>query len=397
MVRFPRVVYSLRDKKVCGIACGGLHNAVYTEEGLVFTWGCADDGSLGREGDESIPLLVEALAEETVIGVACGDGQTMAVTTRGEVWGWGCYKDKEGKKFFNPAIDAPNPKKDIKKQQNTPLCIGGVGNAVEVQCGSAFCIAKCANGTVYSWGLGECGELARNVPPLKIKVDEDMEYDLESIYEHHITPGRMYLDTSPPEAVTNVKAIGCGAYHSFVVCAGGSVYCCGLNNYAQLGLGSGDSDTESRQLLTSVDALSGQCIVSAKGGVHHSLVLTADNKILAFGRGDSGQLGIKGMNEGSAGGFDGTPRSPDPFHPQGKVISIACGGNHNMAVTDKNEIYSWGYGDMLALGHGEERDEPVPKLMNFQVMKSKHNVVRVKQVAAGGQHSAIIGDVLNMK
>ncbi len=31
-----------------GIACGGLHNAVFTEDGLVYTWGCSDDGSLGR-------------------------------------------------------------------------------------------------------------------------------------------------------------------------------------------------------------------------------------------------------------------------------------------------------------------------------------------------------------
>jgi alpha-tubulin suppressor-like RCC1 family protein len=37
-----------RDKKVCGIACGGIHNAVYTESGQVYTWGCSDDGSLGR-------------------------------------------------------------------------------------------------------------------------------------------------------------------------------------------------------------------------------------------------------------------------------------------------------------------------------------------------------------
>ena len=47
-VKYPRIVYSLRDKKVCGIACGGIHNAIYTESGQVYTWGCADDGSLGR-------------------------------------------------------------------------------------------------------------------------------------------------------------------------------------------------------------------------------------------------------------------------------------------------------------------------------------------------------------
>jgi len=50
MVRYPRIVYGLRDKKVCAIACGGLHNAVCTENGEVYTWGCSDDGSLGRQG-----------------------------------------------------------------------------------------------------------------------------------------------------------------------------------------------------------------------------------------------------------------------------------------------------------------------------------------------------------
>ena len=68
---------------MCGIACGGIHNAVYTETGQVYTWGCADDGSLGRAGEEFMPGLVESLANETIIRVACGDGQTIAVSTSG--------------------------------------------------------------------------------------------------------------------------------------------------------------------------------------------------------------------------------------------------------------------------------------------------------------------------
>lgn len=48
---------------------------------------------------------MESLTSETIIRVACGDGQTIAVSTKGEVWGWGCYKDKEGKKWFNPDAD----------------------------------------------------------------------------------------------------------------------------------------------------------------------------------------------------------------------------------------------------------------------------------------------------
>ena len=94
----------------------------------------------------------------------------------------GCYKDKEGKKFFNPSIDGNiDPKKDIKKQQNIPLKIKELVDIVEIGCGSSFNIAKNASGTLYSWGLGECGELGRKVPPLKIDIQGEMEYDLANI------------------------------------------------------------------------------------------------------------------------------------------------------------------------------------------------------------------------
>ena len=39
VVKFPRTVYSLRDKNVYAIACGGIHNAIYTDSGQVYTWG----------------------------------------------------------------------------------------------------------------------------------------------------------------------------------------------------------------------------------------------------------------------------------------------------------------------------------------------------------------------
>lgn len=65
-VKYPRIVYSLRDKKIMGIACGGIHNAAYTSTGQVYTWGCADDGALGRTGDENMPLLVDVSAVQEV-------------------------------------------------------------------------------------------------------------------------------------------------------------------------------------------------------------------------------------------------------------------------------------------------------------------------------------------
>ena len=381
MVRFPRVVYSLRDKKVCGISCGGLHNAVWTEAGAVYTWGCNDDGSLGRTGDEWLPLLVEGpLVNETIISVACGDGQTIAVSTGGQVWGWGCYKDKEGKKFFNPDSESGlKPSKDIKKQQSTPLQISGLSNIIEVACGAAFGVARDDRGNVYSWGIGECGELGRDVKPLKAGEGEDANYDLETICDQHVTPGPMYVKnhaTNKNVALSGVKAIGCGAYHSLVLVVGGSVFSCGLNNYSQLGFG----DLDNRSLLTEVDSLRDVGVCAVKGGVHHSLVLTTSGAMYACGRGDSGQLGVgRGAIEDEAGAFSMAWVAPKlTLSGSATVKSISCGGNHNLALTTANDVYTWGYGDMLALGHGEEQDEPAPKKVNLS--KSKVGSITVMQV-----------------
>ena len=42
-------------------------------------------------------------------------------------------------------ISAPNPVKDIKKQQNTAIKIRGLANVVEVACGSSFNLVSSNN------------------------------------------------------------------------------------------------------------------------------------------------------------------------------------------------------------------------------------------------------------
>ena len=128
-----------------------------------------------------------------VNALACGDGQTIAVTVHGHVWGWGCFKDKEGKKFSNPPIDESNtqPWKGIKSQQNVPVRIPELRNIVDVACGASFCVARSSSGSAYSWGLGESGELGRNVKPLKDP--KTGEYDTKQIYADHIKPGNLKL------------------------------------------------------------------------------------------------------------------------------------------------------------------------------------------------------------
>ena len=47
----------------------------------VFTWGCNDEGALGRDGDEYTPLPVVKLKGHVSRQVSAGDSHTAALTT----------------------------------------------------------------------------------------------------------------------------------------------------------------------------------------------------------------------------------------------------------------------------------------------------------------------------
>jgi len=81
-----------------GVAVGGLHSMVCSVDGRVYSWGCNDDGALGRGGEENLPQLVIELAEKGVraTAISCGDCHSCALSDVGKVWGWGSYKDANG-------------------------------------------------------------------------------------------------------------------------------------------------------------------------------------------------------------------------------------------------------------------------------------------------------------
>jgi hypothetical protein len=65
---------------------------------------------------------------------------------------------------------------------------------------------------------------------------------------------------------------------------------------------------------------------------------------------------------------------------------------NNMYDMDLHKHYKYNtfkhrYGDMMALGHGKDEDQPVPKKISFK------QDIHVTLVAGGGQHSAVIGKV----
>ncbi|CAI6005251.1 unnamed protein product [Closterium sp. NIES-65] len=102
-------------------------------------------------------------------------------------------------------------------------------------------------------------------------------------------------------------------------------------------------------------------------------------RLWAWGRGDGGRLGLG--NEISL--FSPTL---NPDFPQGTAVrSAAAGGLHSLAVSERGELFTWGYGGFGVLGHGEFTRRDVP--CHVAPSDWLEEGVEIKSAAAGGSHT----------
>lgn len=79
---------------IVAIAAGGMHNVALTKTGNVITFGCNDEGALGRdttkEGSETIPGQIEL--DGKAVQVTAGDSHSAALLDDGRVFAWGSFR-----------------------------------------------------------------------------------------------------------------------------------------------------------------------------------------------------------------------------------------------------------------------------------------------------------------
>ncbi|KAJ1831767.1 hypothetical protein LPJ63_004044 [Coemansia sp. RSA 2711] len=360
----PFAVPALADVPVVDVASGGLHTMALGADGRLWSWGCNDQKALGRDGDEFTAALVQGLDGVRIARVACSDSATFALADDGHVYAWGTFRSAEGIMGFSASVLV----------QERPVVINAFREPVVDLCaGVDHALALSVSGKIYAWGYGQQGQLGRLV--------------MERRRLHGLTPERLRLH--------DVAHIGCGSYHSFAVTRDGTVYSWGLNNFHQLGLAPADGGAEDVvHEPAPVSALASAHIVKISGGEHHSIALSKDGVLYSFGRSDSHQTGLPfdTLPGESAAGSNDEPShkkaitAPTRIENAPPMADFVCGSNHNIALTADGNAYTWGYGDMLQLGNGEEEDVEQPTLLQGQKIAGK----TILKVAAGGQHSAIL-------
>eukprot|EP00947_MAST-08B_sp_MAST-8B-sp1_P001048 g1048.t1 len=176
------------------------------------------------------------------------------------------------------------------------------------------------------------------------------------------------------EVLSGVRVCAVSAgYHNLFLTEDGKVYSCGHGGYGKLGHG----NTERQDVPKLIEALSGVrvCAVSASGD--HSLFLTEDGKAYSCGHGRWGRLGHGNQED------QDVPKLVEALSGV-RVCAVSAGNTHSLFLTEDGKAYSCGYGHRSELGHGNRQTQHVPKLIEAL------SGVRVCAMSAGGSHSLFV-------
>jgi len=331
----------------------------------VYTWGCNDEGGLGRvtsstDGDEFVAGLVKEMEGVNVVMVCAGDSHTMALSDNGIVYGWGTYRDGSGQ----VGLQADGSKHEpivILALQSDPV--------IKIASGNDHTAALTKSGNIYTWGCAEQGQLGRIMGCF---TSRGGRRGLQYILNPKQVRARRGL---------KFKDVFCGSYSTFALAQDGAVFAWGLNNYGQLGTGDVEKQYGPVKIESLTSLLSDEC-VRISSGQHHTIVLDAAGKVYAMGRAEYGRLGLGEDAKETSLPVLVTALESNP------IQEIACGEAVSFAVSRNGDLYSWGFGSCLQLGTAEDEDEFLPTKMEGKNLQSElHEVLGI---SAGGQHTVLL-------
>ncbi|XP_072751495.1 uncharacterized protein [Anoplolepis gracilipes] len=282
---------------------------------------------------------------------------------------------------------------------------------VAIECGDEHSAVICQTGRLFVFGSNDWGQLGLG-------------------HKNHISKPSC-VKILKPEKVTHVA---CGRAHTLICTGAQKIFACGSNQEGQLGReNSAIGDSSSSPILIYDCGLAGPRIIQIAAGSHHSMILTSDGGVVAWGSNLEGQLGLPGVSglvnkptkvpipesvkEISAGyyhsafltesglvyvcgesesgklGIDvnfSTQVAPKQMQLPAPALHIACGGHHTLVLAENGNIYCSGSNASGQLGMGTNVNEiHMPKHLARGSLRNE----KIVKIACGESHSAILTEL----
>lgn len=342
--------------------CGNYESVfALKSNGTVFGWGWNGTGVLGDGtyfNSRTTPVQVTETTDgflDSIAAISSGSEHAAALQSNGEVWAWGWdYSGELGTGTGNTSFSAVHV-----------LNSGGTANftnAIAVACGYNFSVVLRNDGTVWTFGNNEFGQLG------------------DGTYLSSLLPVQV-KDTAGNNPLRHIAAIAAGEDHVLALDSAGRIFTWGSNKNGQLGDPFTGKKSNRPMRLAS---LSGARFITAGG--RNSAAKLQDGSIHIWGDNWTGLLG-----NGTTSSYFALPQPVIGTNAQGlhqNVKQISIGFDHEISLMQNGSVYSWGDLSTNDLPPATLTPNPFP----LQVRDSSGTLFlsNIKQIAAGENHNVAI-------
>ncbi|QTA78778.1 Cell adhesion related domain (CARDB)-containing protein, immunoglobulin-like fold-containing [Desulfonema limicola] len=341
------------------ITAGNDHTVALDSDGNVWAWGGNNYGQVGDGSVEDRLTPVQVQGVSNITEIAAGAWHTLALDIYGSVWAWG----------YNPDGQLGN---GTQINSSVPVNVSGLTDIIAIATGNSHSIALKGDGTVWTWGKNSSYQLGHGlgdttdelipgqVPNLFNVIDIAGGYNFTTVLKQDRTVwswgrnDRGQLGTGdiidrkvPAQALLAANAdsiYGTLGTRAFAIMTDGTVWGWGYNGMnGAVGNGSGWDQPFPVKVLDNATDLS--------GGEWHTIALTSDGTIKAWGRNDEGEYGNGTTNYSS---------TPVPGADISNVINIEAGRVFTVALKENGTIWCWGYNGKGQLGNNTTENALIP-------------------------------------
>ncbi|KAF9038676.1 regulator of chromosome condensation 1/beta-lactamase-inhibitor protein II [Panaeolus papilionaceus] len=198
-------------------------------------------------------------------------------------------------------------------------------------------------------------------------------------------------DLGAPKGTKFVHA-ACGRNHTVLVGSDGTIWTAGANSVGQCGH-SICPEVSSFRAINVMHGGQKEQVIKASAGITFSIVLTASGKVFSFGSAEKGQLGNGTTGErittGNKTSFDIETVPVYIKELDGKkIVDIASGQQHTIALEDSGQVWVWGYNGYCRLGLGNQVDVLKPK--SVPQFSGPNESTMAQGITAGPTNSVVI-------
>lgn len=297
------------------IAVGDAHACAVTSSAALYCWmlRSTSTGEFGQLGTGSLKLSGQVIGDQKFVSVAAGGNTTCAIDSEGNAYCWGSNKvGQVGDGSFTDRI--------------VPTRVSGNLRFLQISVGQDHVCGVTNEKRLYCWGDNSKGQLA---------VGDNIERAVPTL-------------SLPELSFTSVSA---GAKLTCVIANSSRGYCVGSNSYNVLGKEAGQSLNKFANQIVN-ERLFSSTASSMQG--FYACAVTVEGQGNCWGYNYDGQLGTGTVDAGQS--YIGNVLIPE------KLVRIVAGYDSNFALTEAGEVYAWGKNQSGQLGIAARFDyTPTPR------------------------------------